>query len=334
MKSPVKFKIIDCQTEAQEPFLERELPLGWSDKYLSNRPGILTDVDIFCENIRSENQEFKDFTLFKMADERDSDVVYVYSIYLEIFEFLGRHELITKAVKYFSEKYPNNLIVFQWNHDNNYARYGKFIEKYSNVRVINFGYTSKKFFNSITVPFWNINTTKYSEPKKTWAAFYGTPNNRLRQILASNILNHPSEGFEFAQKIPQEEFYQHLSQTIFSLCPKGGPGGGGFSYRFFECMHLNTVPVIMVDNLVFPYEEELDWNKLCIKLPETMVGNISAMQKELKARESKVEEMLEYIDQHRHKFSLLGVQQEVYKAIQKYHAETAPSEYKGSEVRE
>lgn len=318
MLKPIKFKIIELD-EAYEAFLDDPLPKGWSDEYLKTRPRILTDIDLFCENIRSKKQKIKNFNLFERTNEDDEGVVYVFSIYLELFEYAGKLGHILRSIEYFSKKYKDNLVLFQWNHDQDYAKYGSLIEKFNNVKVINFGYTSKQFSNSIAVPFWNINTKQIKEDKRVWASFYGTGNNALRKRLINNISNWVGNDFVHSSGIVPSRYYTKISQSTFSLCPRGGPCDGGFSYRFFECMHLNTVPVLFVDTLVFPYEDELDWDKLCLRFPESMVDDLPKLKYELEKAEPRTKEMMKYIEENRQYFSLYGVQKKVYEEINKYY---------------
>lgn len=317
MQESVKFKIIHIE-EAYSAFPDDPLPEGWAENYLKTRPRVLIDIDIFCKNIRSKKQKMKDFNLFEKTETDGPEVVYVFSIYLELFEFLGKTGHILRVVDFFSKKYKDNLVIFQWNHDQDYSKYGAEIENYTNVKIVNFGYTSKRFSNSITVPFWNYNTKKHKEEKKNFASFYGSTNNQLRQTLVNSIGFRVEKDFIHSNNIPKQRYYKKISESIFSLCPRGGPCDGGFSYRFFECMHLNTIPVLFVDKLVFPYQSELDWDKLCIRLPEAMVNDLSAIKRELEAKTPDVESMLDYIESHRSYFSLLGVQREIFKEIKKY----------------
>jgi len=103
-----------------------------------------------------------------------------------------------------------------------------------------------------------------------------------------------------------------MSSSVFSLCPLGGPGESGFSYRFFECMHVNTIPVLIVDRVSFPYSD-LDWNSICVRIPEAKVNNIQYIKDTLDGVE--VEEMLSNIKKVRKRFTLGGVQEEVYKEL-------------------
>tara|TARA_R100000388_G_scaffold94967_2_gene84569 strand:- start:16845 stop:17807 length:963 start_codon:yes stop_codon:yes gene_type:complete len=315
MTQPIKFKIISRQEieDIAKP------PAGWLNEYLRTRPDILEKIDIWCPNSRSAKQEdYCNFHLFDQTDKVDSSTVFVFSIYLELFEFNNMQVQMYNCIDHFCKKYPNNLIVFHWNHDNDWALHGWIMEKYKNAWVVNFGYTSKKHKRNIIVPFWNINTDVVEENKKYFASFIGTPNNNIRAKLANHIMQSGKDTFHYLSGLDKEQYYKAVSSSVFSLCPQGGPSDGGFSYRFFECLHLNTVPVILVNRLVFPYDSEINYDDVCLRFPVSLIDRgINNLEKYLISNQSRVDQMLKNISSVRHKFTLGGVQQEVYKNISK-----------------
>jgi len=305
---PIKFKIVPHKIASQcyDPII----PKNWLDFYKINEGRIkcLERTDIFCENTREVGQVYTRFDLFEESDDPE---IYVSPYYLELFEFAGYGHLIPDYVKTLCNLYKDNIVVFQWNHDNDFSLYSSRISRINNARVINFGNTQTKKNTDILVPFWNYNTSLIKNQKEFFCSFVGSINNQTRLNLVQSIVNYGSDEFIFKQNLPSKDFLNILSSTLFTLCPIGGPGKGGFSYRFFQCMHLNTIPVLMVDRLIFPYPD-LDWENICLRLPENMV-NIG----EIKSILSKVdtEKMLNYIEENRMRFTLGGVQEEVYKNL-------------------
>ena len=67
----------------------------------------------------------------------------------------------------------------------------------------------------------------------------------------------------------------------------------------------------MVDRLIFPYPD-LDWESICVRLPENMV-DIEEIRNNLNKVDT--EKMLSCIEEHRMRFTLGGVQEEVYKHL-------------------
>jgi hypothetical protein len=304
---PIKYEIIDL--EIANSCYDPILPKSWLDGYKNGKANALEKIDIFQKNGRELNQVYTRFDLFQ---ENSDPEVYVSPYYLELFEFAGYGHLIPDYVKEVCNYYKNNIVVFQWNHDNDFSMYSSRISRIENARVINFGNTQIKKRSDILVPFWNYNTKKYEEDKKVFCNFVGSINNQTRYNLASAIIEKNDSDIVFIERLPESEYLKYLSSSSFSLCPQGGPGNGGFSYRFFECMHLSTIPVLMVDNLVFPYTDKLDWGKICVRLPQTLT-DISEIKRLL--LDINQEKVLEYIDLNRMKFTLGGVQETVYERL-------------------
>ena len=277
-------------------------------EYERDRPDSLKNIDIFCEGERSATQTYNRFDLIE--NDTKSPTVLVSPLYLELFEFSGCGHYIVSYTEALSNLYPNQTVVFQWNHDNDFYPYSIAVEPLKNIKIINFGNNTYRSSRDIIVPFWNVSTTQKEEKKAQFSSFVGSVNNRTRHALASSIVNSNNTDLVYIERLPEEEYLSFLSSCHFSLCPLGGPGGSGFSYRFFECLHLNTVPVLMVNKLIFPYPD-IDWNNMCLTLPEDYyepVGIINIL-KSIQFRESF---MLEYIKSHRLRFTLGGVQEEVY----------------------
>ena len=130
--------------------------------------------------------------------------------------------------------------------------------------------------------------------------------NSIRQFNNDDIF-HYSTGYN------PEEYYKKVSECVFSLCPLGGGGGGGFSYRFFECFHLNTIPVLMVDKITYPYEDKIDWDDIIVRLPEGCASDLNYVFQVLNSKDSP--RMLDNIKKVREKFTLKGVQEEVHEYI-------------------
>ena len=280
-------------------------------EYERVRPDCLTNLDIFCEGERAASQIYTKFELFK-REAMVPDVL-VSPFYLELFEFSGCGNYIVDYVKALASIYINQTLVFQWNHDNDFSKYSKEIQNLPNIKVINFGNTTHHASCDIIVPFWNVVTTPTTEKKKLFCSFVGSVNNSIRHTLATAIVQHNDDQFGYIEKLPEKEYLSFLSACYFSLCPLGGPGGSGFSYRFFECLHLNTVPVLMVNKIIFPYKD-LDWNNLCVRLPENYY-DIKGITNILASIQFRLPHMMEYINLNRLRFTLGGVQEEVYNSL-------------------
>lgn len=270
--------------------------------YLKSRPDILDNTDIFFENCRSKDETNKDFSLFKECDFHEYETVYICPIYLELYEYANMPvlEVIEHACAWC---YPN-FVVFQWNHDTDFASKYLGAEKYINARIINFN-TSKPLPNDILAPFWTINTEYIAEKREYFAGFIGSPNNGLRKTLANTIAG--KDGY-IHTNLPYLEFLKTSAQCTFSLCPRGQ---GLSSYRFYECMHLSTIPVLFADKAALPYD--IDYDEICIRIPESKINDFDFINNLLKQVD--VDMMLTRKSFIREKFTLLGIQQEIHRRL-------------------
>ena len=183
----MKFKIIEfdeINSICSNPFSPNEL----SEYINGGRQDVLYNTDIFCENVRSINKIEKDFSIFERVDYIDDTIVLVFSIYLELFEYRAKISDIYKCIDYYSTKYPNNIIVFSWNHDYDFSKNNNFVSKYNNVVILNYN-TSIKSKNDIIIPFWSMNTTNTNEIKDKFCSFVGTDNNQLRLDIHKTFIN-------------------------------------------------------------------------------------------------------------------------------------------------
>lgn len=305
---PLEFDLLDVSDfhRATRNLLQET---KFMDDYLSKRNeryDIIEKPDIFCDNLRSVKQEYTRFDLF--CRNKNANIL-VCPFPMEIMEFIGKGEHIRSAIEEICSYHKNKLVIFNWNHDNDSSLYFSNISV-NNYRIINYGYTKQKIKNSITVPFFNYNTKPYREQKQFFCSFIGTINNQLRYNLIKNI--EQTKSFTYINNKKEEDYLKIMSSSIFSLCPRGGPNDGGFSYRFFECMHLNTIPVIISDHLIFPYPD-LDWKRICLHFPEHILDDLALLEEKLKTID--IEGHMKYIHENKNRFTLGGVQEEVYKGL-------------------
>jgi len=276
------------------------------EEYLNGgRQDILEKFDIFTENIRSKTTKNKNFELFNIVNDIDKDTVVVLGFYLELFEFWGQRNKIKELIHYYSNKYPNNKIVVTWNHDVDANEVFYFINDYENIYILNFN-TSIKHPRYIILPFWTINDNAVREEKKYFLNLVCSFNNTLRIKLKDSFKDIPKTLI--SDRIDASEYRKILSSSIFTLCPKGQ---GLSSYRFFECFHLNTIPILFADSVILPYENEIDYNKIAIKINEEKCSDSEHVLNVLRAVDTT--EMLDNINRTKHKFTLLGVQNEINK---------------------
>jgi len=277
-------------------------------EYLNGgRQDILDNFDIFCENVRSNDTENKNFDLFDIVDDIDSDTIVVVGFYLELLEFWGQRENIKMVCDYYCKKYINNKVIVTWNHDTNASNVFNFIDEYENLYVLNFN-TDKKHDRYILLPFWTIDDRPLNENKKYLANLVCAFNNNIRRNLKTSLGDN--SNILISEKIEFSEYRKTLSSSLFTLCPKGL---GLSSYRFFEAFHLNTIPVLFADNVILPYENDIDYSKIIIRIPEDKASDGEFIITLLNSVNQ--EEMLTNIRNARLMFTLKGVQEKIYKTL-------------------
>ena len=293
--TPIKYKIINYE-EIREVV---DLPVdknNWVGRYLETRPNILDEIDIFCKNCRS--QDNANFDLFEPSE--DSPDVYVFSVYLELFFQTNMKNYIPYCIDHFSKKYPNNLVCFFWNHDQDFSIYNNIVSKYSNVRILNYN-TSNKTSNDIILPFWTINTEPYNEPKEYNYALIATINHPCRESLLNSFTG--KQYFLHDVNLKGKEYYKTISKSVYNLCPRGH---GLSSWRFFESFHLNTIPVLFTDKIVLPFTDVISYDDISVQFKEEDAGNYNLICGVLHNKDTK--KMLKDIEQVREMFTLGGVQ--------------------------
>jgi hypothetical protein len=302
---PIKIKVFR-HSDLPEIFGYNPLPLPLLYDYLKPRPGILENVDIFFENIRTKNKNFKS-NLFVESKDENFDIV-VFGTYLELFEYHGLFSIIEESIMKMSEKYSDKIIIFYWNHDNDFKKYNEVTKKYSNVRILNFN-TSEKTENDIILPFWStLDNFESKNNKKYYCSFIGTINNSLM----SNLLTSIKDKFEYNyfSNLNFDDYRLKLSQSYFSLSPRGH---GLSSYRFFESIYFNTIPVLFADDIKLPYTEIIDYTKISIKIDEVDAGDFKKIDSKLKS--VNVKDMLLNINTYKNMFTLGGIQEYLYNKL-------------------
>jgi len=274
------------------------------EEYLNGgRQDILENFDIFKENVRSRDRKHKNFDLFESVNIISDDCVIVIGFYLELLEFWGQRSRVYDVVKYYSEKYPNNKIVVTWNHDINAATLFDFMDKFTNLYVLNFN-TSVNHERYILLPFWTIDENDSYTEKKYLANLVCAFNNHVRVNIKNTLSNQP--GIFISEKVSLEQYKEILSGSKFTLCPKGL---GLSSYRFFECFQLNTIPVLFADNVILPYQDKLNYEEFIIRIPENKSNDCDYIID--KINNVDYDKMLFNLNNVKEYFTLKGVQEEI-----------------------
>jgi hypothetical protein len=285
------------------------------DNYLScGRQDVLEHLLFFEENVCSKLVEDKDFSLFQRVSTPEEADILVFGLYLEFIAYWFGDSAGWKLIEIFKTLEQNQkLTIAYWNHDTDFSPANEFVPK--NVVILNQGYTSSPGPRDILLPFWIAESFPDCE-KVQFASFIGTPNNELRRKLVNAIHKYNRPDIIAATQSFGENYKRAIAMTMFCLCPKGGLGGGGFSYRVFEVLQAGSIPVILVDSLCYPMTEIIPWDKICIRIPESKAEDIPYILSVLESVDKDV--MLCEIEDVKPLLSLRSMQQYIHRRILAY----------------
>lgn len=165
-----------------------------------------------------------------------------------------------------------------------------------------------------------LNTSRQNQ-KKHLASFVGTYTTHGLRVNMFNSLNK-NEGIHFegrniwANKVSEnlaDKFIQTTLQSKFCLAPRGY---GRSSFRFFEAMLLDCVPVYFWDDVEWlPYKDILDYSKFSVSIQEADMGRTYDILKSIS--DEKYQSMLEELKKVRHYFTLEGMSEYIWTFLTK-----------------
>jgi hypothetical protein len=163
-------------------------------------------------------------------------------------------------------------------------------------------------------------STKRNETTKLFASFIGTLTHRVRNMLERELKNKSdvklitkphNEWTADVQKSAADLFIETTLDSKFCLAPRGY---GRSSFRFFEAMLLDCVPVYVWDDIEWlPYMDILDYSKFSVSIQEKDIGRSYDILKSIS--DEKYVSMVEELKKVRHYFTLDGMSEYVVKKI-------------------
>lgn len=79
-----------------------------------------------------------------------------------------------------------------------------------------------------------------------------------------------------------DTFINLTSRSKFTLCPRGY---GAQSFRLYEVLQLDSVPVIVYDKEWFPFKNKIDWNSFSVLIHESEIANLKEKLSSITERE-------------------------------------------------
>lgn len=106
---------------------------------------------------------------------------------------------------------------------------------------------------------------------------------------------------EGASYLPHEAYVTELLSSTFCLAPRGDTSS---SKRVYEALAAGCIPVIVSDALKLPFERQLDWTRLSVRLDEkTVAAAPHAVVRQLRRMPAAVvTDMQRYLQAHRQAF--------------------------------
>ena len=120
----------------------------------------------------------------------------------------------------------------------------------------------------------------FNTPKKYLAFFRGTINHRdgwaysrgLRPRLQKLLANETDVIYDTKHSTCDRKCYRReMSQSKFCLNPLGWTP---WTLRFYQALMVRCIPVMIADDIEFPYENEIDYSEISLKIRENDVDNI------------------------------------------------------------
>ena len=155
--------------------------------------------------------------------------------------------------------------------------------------------------------------------KDRLASFVGTITHPIRQQMISSITDRSDIICQiqttWTPSVPQqaaEVFVDETNRSKFCLAPRGY---GRSSFRFFEAMLLDTVPVYFWDDIEWlPYKDVLDYSMFSVSISKKEIGNTYEILRGIS--EEKYTEMVRTLQKVRPWFTLEGMAQYIVYKIQ------------------
>ena len=126
----------------------------------------------------------------------------------------------------------------------------------------------------ICSPIKNINLNK---KRNIFCSFVGAETHKIR-IKMKEFLKDDENYYISTDKwkiniskSKEDEFKEITERSIFALCPRGE---GPTSFRLYEAMQLGAIPVYVYDFKWIPYDNDINWDDICIFIHENEINHI------------------------------------------------------------
>jgi hypothetical protein len=157
--------------------------------------------------------------------------------------------------------------------------------------------------------------------KDIFCSFVGSISNNAssRVKLYQTYMNDKDFYFntprQWTAHVPKNNFEEFIDTTLrseFSLCPRGY---GKQSFRFYEVMQLNSIPVFVYNGDWFPFDKYVDWNSFSVVIHENDIGTLKDKLKSYSEEDKK--KMLEKGKEvYKEYFTMEGMSKNILRYLQ------------------
>lgn len=107
--------------------------------------------------------------------------------------------------------------------------------------------------------------------KDILASFVGALNGRgrVRAKMFQALSDKPEYVME--ESSTTERFIELMNRSEFALCPRGY---GKTSYRLYEAMQFDCIPVYVFDSPWVPWMDKINWSDICVMVQESQIDRI------------------------------------------------------------
>lgn len=92
-------------------------------------------------------------------------------------------------------------------------------------------------------------------------------------IVRQAYYGGPPEAGQAERVRQRAEYAQNLARCGYALCVRGW---GNYSFRFFEAMSLGRIPVLVDTDCALPLEDEIDYDRFIVRVPEAALASLPA----------------------------------------------------------
>lgn len=118
------------------------------------------------------------------------------------------------------------------------------------------------------------------EEKSIFVQFCGSLTHPLRNFISRLIgldgfsirVNHWSPS---VNKENEEFNFRNMAKSKFALCPRGY---GPTSFRLYEALYMESVPIYVSDRFYLPFTEKIKWEKMIVMASDVREGIIKAQR--------------------------------------------------------